>query len=47
MFWVDSELEKDAIMADASLPFITTPHFDQHSRLIGGWKKAREASDNG
>src|SRR5688500_2380021 len=28
VFWVESELEKDAILADASLPFFTTPHFD-------------------
>ncbi len=78
VFWVDSDLEKDAILADASVPFFTTPHFDEHPsvllrgsrigelsrdelegfverawlsragpRLIGGWKKAREASDNG
>ena len=26
--WVESELEKEAILADASLPFFTTPHFD-------------------
>lgn len=34
VFWVDSELEKDAILADASLPFFTTPHFDEHPSVL-------------
>ena len=34
VFWVDSELEKEAILADASLPFFTTPHFDGHSSVL-------------
>ena len=34
VFWVDSELEKEAILADASLPFFTTPHFDGHQSVL-------------
>ena len=34
VFWVESELEKEAILADASLPFFTTPHFDGHSSVL-------------
>jgi hypothetical protein len=32
--WVESELEKEAILADASLPFFTTPHFDGHPSVL-------------
>lgn len=34
VFWVDSELEKEAVLADASLPFFTTPHFEGHSSVL-------------
>jgi hypothetical protein len=34
VFWVDSELEKEAILADHSLPFFTTPHFDGHASVL-------------
>lgn len=34
VFWVDSELEKEAILADDSLPFFTTPHFDGHPSVL-------------
>jgi hypothetical protein len=34
IFWVDSELEKDAILADTSLPFFTTPHFSGHPSVL-------------
>jgi len=34
VFWVESELEKEAILADASLPFFTTPHFDGHPSVL-------------
>ncbi|PZR64401.1 MAG: hypothetical protein DLM71_02345 [Chloroflexi bacterium] len=34
VFWVDSELEKEAILADVSLPFFTTPHFDGHPSVL-------------
>lgn len=34
VFWVDSELEKEAILADDSLPFFTTRHFDGHPSVL-------------
>jgi hypothetical protein len=34
VFWVASELEKEAILADTSLPFFTTPHFDGHASVL-------------
>ena len=34
VFWVDSEMEKEAILADTSLPFFTTPHFDGHRSVL-------------
>jgi hypothetical protein len=34
VFWVESELEKEAILADSSLPFFTTPHFDGHNSVL-------------
>jgi hypothetical protein len=34
VFWVESELEKEAILADASLPFFTTPHFEGHRSVL-------------
>ena len=34
VFWVESEFEKEAILADASLPFFTTPHFDGHASVL-------------
>lgn len=34
VFWVASELEKEAILADASLPFFTTTHFDGHPSIL-------------
>lgn len=34
VFWVESEFEKEAILADASLPFFTTPHFDGHPSVL-------------
>jgi len=34
VLWVDSELEKQAILADTSLPFFTTPHFDGHPSVL-------------
>lgn len=33
-FWVESELEKEAILADSSLPFFTTPHFEGHPSVL-------------
>lgn len=34
VFWVESDLEKEAILADVSLPFFTTPHFDGHPSVL-------------
>jgi hypothetical protein len=34
VFWVESEFEKQAILADTSLPFFTTPHFDGHPSVL-------------
>ena len=34
VFWVESDLEKEAILADTSLPFFTTSHFDGHSSVL-------------
>lgn len=34
VLWVESELEKEAILADASLPFFTTSHFDGHPSVL-------------
>jgi len=34
VLWVDSEIEKAAILADTSLPFFTTPHFDGHPSVL-------------
>ena len=34
VLWVDGELEKEAILADTSLPFFTTPHFDGHASVL-------------
>jgi hypothetical protein len=34
VFWVDSELEKEAILADNTLPFFTTQHFNGHSSVL-------------
>ncbi|HEX6655527.1 MAG TPA: hypothetical protein VF153_04875 [Candidatus Limnocylindria bacterium] len=34
VFWVESDLEKEAILADTSLPFFTTPHFNGHNSVL-------------
>ena len=34
VFWVDSEIEKESILADTSLPFFTTPHFNGHPSIL-------------
>ena len=34
VLWVESELEKEALLADTSLPFFTTPHFDGHPSVL-------------
>jgi hypothetical protein len=34
MLWVGSEIEKEALVADPSTPFFTTPHFDGHPSVL-------------
>jgi hypothetical protein len=36
VLWVGSEIEKQALVADESTPFFTTPHFDGHSSVLLG-----------
>ena len=44
VFWVESELEKQAILADDSLPFFTTPHFDGHPSVLARGSRIGELS---
>jgi hypothetical protein len=44
VFWVDSELEKEAILADTSLPFFTTPHFNGHPSVLLRGSRVSELS---
>ena len=34
VFWVPSEADKQALVADESTPFFTTPHFNGHSSVL-------------
>jgi hypothetical protein len=34
VFWVESEEEKQTVLADSSLPFFTTAHFDGHPSVL-------------
>jgi hypothetical protein len=34
VLWVESEEAKQALLADESLPFFTTPHFDGHPSVL-------------
>jgi hypothetical protein len=34
MLWVGSAVEKEALVADESTPFFTTPHFDGHPSVL-------------
>jgi hypothetical protein len=34
MLWVESEIEKEALVADPSTPFFTTSHFDGHPSVL-------------
>jgi hypothetical protein len=34
VLWVESEIEKEALIADPSTPFFTTAHFDGHSSVL-------------
>ena len=44
VFWVDGEYEKEAILADTSLPFFTTPHFDSHPSVLIRGARVEELS---
>jgi hypothetical protein len=34
VIWVESEIEKQALLADDSTPYFTTPHFDGHPSVL-------------
>jgi hypothetical protein len=34
VFWVGSDADKQALLADESTPFFTTPHFDGHPSVL-------------
>lgn len=34
VFWVGSEADKEALVADEGSPFFTTPHFDGHPSVL-------------
>lgn len=34
VFWVESDEQKQALVADESTPFFTTPHFDGHLSVL-------------
>jgi hypothetical protein len=34
VFWVESELDKEALVRDENTPFFTTPHFDGHCSVL-------------
>lgn len=34
VFWVGSDLEKDALVNDPTTPFFTTPHFNGHLSVL-------------
>jgi hypothetical protein len=34
VFWVPSELDKEALVRDETSPFFTTPHFDHHPSVL-------------
>jgi hypothetical protein len=34
VLWVESEIEKQALIADESTPYFTTPHFDGHPSVL-------------
>jgi len=34
VLWVESEIEKQALVADETTPFFTTPHFDGHPSVL-------------
>ncbi|HWC12659.1 MAG TPA: hypothetical protein VG455_15730 [Acidimicrobiales bacterium] len=36
VIWVGSVGDKQALVQDETLPFFTTPHFDDHLSVLGG-----------
>jgi hypothetical protein len=34
MLWVESEIEKEALLSDPATPFFTTSHFDGHPSVL-------------
>ncbi len=34
VFWVPSEIDKEAMVRDESTPYFTTPHFDGHPSVL-------------
>jgi hypothetical protein len=42
VLWVESEIEKEALVADPSTPFFTTPHFDGHPSVLVRTSRIRE-----
>ena len=34
VFWVGSEVDKEALVRDETTPFFTTPHFDGHPSVL-------------
>ncbi len=34
VFWVGSEIEKEAMVRDETTPYFTTPHFDGHPSVL-------------
>jgi hypothetical protein len=44
VFWVESDEQKQALVADESTPFFTTPHFDRHLSVLLRHSRAGELS---
>lgn len=44
IFWVPTEVDKDALVLDPSSPFFTTPHFEGHLSVLLRASRLREMS---
>ena len=44
IFWVPSEVDKEALVHDPASPFFTTPHFDGHQSVLVRASRLRELS---
>lgn len=44
VLWVESEIEKQALVADETTPFFTTPHFDGHPSVLLRTSRIEELS---